>query len=136
MMEAQTNVSDAVAKAASAVAQAILTDMLTGNHPARRARAAKPKIDDGSRDKAEQFIQSVHVAVMMQLNTFTNERMKILYALSFMCGGIAQVWAENKTNMILSHSSTFSTLAELLAGIKRTFGDPGQERRAYTNYTP
>jgi len=30
--------------------------------------------------------------------------------------------------MILSHSSTFSTLAELLAGIKRTFGDPDQER--------
>jgi len=59
----------------------------------------------------------------MQLNMFTVERMKILYALSFMCGGIVQVWAENETNMILSHS-TFSTFSELLAGIKRTFGDP------------
>jgi len=60
----------------------------------------------------------------MQLDTFADERMKILYALSFMCGGIAQVWAKNETNAVLSHSSTFTTLAELLAGIMRTFGYP------------
>ena len=65
---------------------------------------------------------------MMQLNTFVDERMKILYALSFMHGGIAQVWAKNETNVVLSHSSTFSTLAELLAGIERSFRDPNQER--------
>src|SRR5882724_6192253 len=56
---------------------------------------------------------------MMQLNTFVDERMKILYALSFMHGVIAHVWAKNETNTILSHSSTFSTLAELLVGIER-----------------
>jgi len=32
-----------------------------------------------------------------------DERMKILYALSFMKGGIAQVWAKNKTNVVLFH---------------------------------
>src|SRR5882724_806819 len=67
---------------------------------------------------------------MMQLDTFMDERMKILYSLSFMHGGIVQVWAKNKTNVILSHSSTFSTLAELLASIERTFGDPDLERMA------
>ena len=55
-----------------------------------------------------------------------------MYALSFMCGGIALVWAENKTNVVLSHTSMFSTLAGLLAGIERTFGDPDQERTAHT----
>ena len=30
----------------------------------------------------------------MQLNMFADKRMKILYALSFMHGGIAQVWAK------------------------------------------
>jgi len=59
----------------------------------------------------------------MQLDTFTDERMKILYALSFMCGEIAQVWAENETDAILSYTSTFATLAELLSSIERTFGD-------------
>src|SRR5882672_3324403 len=66
----------------------------------------------------------------MQLDTFVDERMKIPYTLSLMHGGIAQVWAENKTNMVLSHTSMFTTLTELLAGIMRTFGDPDQERMA------
>jgi len=57
--------------------------------------------------------------------------MKILYALSFMHGGIAQVWAKNETNMVLSHTSMFSTLVGLLAGIERTFSDPDQERTAH-----
>jgi len=69
---------------------------------------------------------------MMQLNTFKDKRMKILYALSFIHGGIAQVWAENKTNVVLSHTFTFSTLMEILASIKRTFSDPDWERIACT----
>ena len=66
----------------------------------------------------------------MQLDMFADERMKILYALTFMHGGIAQVWAENGTNAILSYTSMFTTLAELLSSIKRTFRDPDQERMA------
>ena len=57
--------------------------------------------------------------------------MKILYALSFMHGGIVQGWAENETNAVLAHMSMFSTLVELLASIKRTFGDPDWERMAH-----
>jgi len=119
-------------KAVSAIVQAILMIMLTGSHLSRSARAAEPERFDGSRDKAEQFIQSIHIAVTMQLDTFADERMKILYALSFMCGGIAQVWAKNETNVVLSLTSTFSTLVELLAGIKRAFGDPDWERTVCT----
>jgi len=39
----------------------------------------------------EEFIQAVRIAVTMQADTFADERMKILYMLSFMCGGTAQV---------------------------------------------
>src|SRR5882724_9976286 len=130
-MEAQTDITDAVAEAMLAVVQAILMNMPTGGHSSRGARAAELESFYGSRDKAEQFIQSIHITIMMQLNMFADERMKILYALSFICGGIVQVWAENETNVVLSHSSTFSTLAELLAGIKRTFSDLDQERIAH-----
>ena len=90
-MEAQTDVSDAAAKAVSAVAQAILINMPTRSHSSRGDRAAEPESFDRSRDKAEQFVQSVLIAVTMQLDMFADERMKILYALSFMHGGIAQV---------------------------------------------
>ena len=64
----------------------------------------------------------------MQLDAFTDERMKIQYTLSFMWGGMAQVWAANNTSAILDNMSSFGTLAELLASIERTFGDPDWER--------
>src|SRR5882724_10846406 len=68
----------------------------------------------------------------MQLNAFTDERMKILYTLSFMWGGMAQVWAANETSVILDNMSSFGTLMELLASIERTFGDPDWERTTCT----
>ena len=91
---------DTAAKAASAVAQAILTNMPTGTHSSRGVKAANPECFNGSRDQAEQFFQSICIAITMQLNMFVDKRMKILYTLSFMCGGIAQVWADNETNVI------------------------------------
>ena len=80
----------------------------------------------------EQFIRSVCIAVTMQLDAFADKRMKILYTLSFMHGGMAQVWAANKTSAILDNTSSFSTLAELLTSIERTFGNPDRERTACT----
>ena len=68
----------------------------------------------------------------MQLNTFLDKRMKILYPPSFMHGGMAQVWAANETNLVLANISTFTMLVELLVCIKRTFGDPDLERTAHT----
>ena len=61
-MEAQTNILDAVAKTMLTVAQAILTNMPTGSHSSRGARAAEPESFDGSRDKAEQFVQSICIS--------------------------------------------------------------------------
>src|SRR5882724_2622386 len=69
----------------------------------------------------------------MQINAFADERMKILYVLSFMSGGMAQVWAANKTSMTLAIMSKFNTLEVLLMSIKKSFGDPDRERMALCN---
>ena len=45
----------------------------------------------------EEFIWAIWITVTMQADTFEDERMKVLYALSFMHGGMAQVWAANET---------------------------------------
>ena len=66
-MESQSDISDTATKATSAVGQTILMSMPTGSHPSNR-----------SRDKAEQFVWSVHIAVMMQLDMFSDKSMKIL----------------------------------------------------------
>ena len=55
-MEAPTDILDAPAKAALAIVQAILMNMLTRSHLSRGARAAKPESFDGSRDKAEKLV--------------------------------------------------------------------------------
>src|SRR5882724_8131619 len=68
----------------------------------------------------------------MKINAFANERMKILYALSFMSGGMAQVWAANETSVTLANMSTFNTLEGLLTSIENTFRDPDRERMACT----
>src|SRR5882724_12610369 len=66
----------------------------------------------------------------MQIDAFADKRMKILYALSFMRRGMAQVWAANETSAVLANMLTFNTLEGLLASVERTFGDPDKERTA------
>src|SRR5882724_1552139 len=68
----------------------------------------------------------------MQIYAFANERMKILYMLSFMGGGMAQVWEANETSTTLANMSTFNTLEALLMSIEKTFGDLDRERMACT----
>jgi len=71
-LEAQGDVTNAATKAVSSIAQAILTNIpvATGSCLSRNTRPAEPESFDGSRDKAEQFFQSIHIAITMQLNTF------------------------------------------------------------------
>ena len=131
MLDAPENVANVASQAASAVAQMILTNIqaLTGGQLTRNAKAADPETFDRSREKTEQFIQSVHITVTMQIDAFADERMKILYTLSFMSGGMAQVWAANEISVTLANTSTFNTLEGLLMSIKKTVGDPDRERK-------
>ena len=61
--------------------------------------------------------------VTMQADTFVDERMKILYVLSFMCGGTAQVWAANETMAVIMGTSQMQTLDIFLESVEKTFGD-------------
>src|SRR5882724_4776094 len=72
------------------------------------------------------------MAVTMQINASADERMKLLYVLSFMSGEMAQVWVANKTSMALANMSTFNTLKGLLTSNERTFRNPDRERMACT----
>jgi len=58
----------------------------------------------------EQFIQSICIAVTMQIDAFIEEKMKILYTLSIMSGGMTHVWAANETITTLANISIFNTL--------------------------
>src|SRR5882724_4354951 len=133
-MDSPDDIANVDSQAVLAVAHTILTSMQTSarGQPTRNAKASDPEFFYGSWETMEQFVQSICIAVTMQLDAFTDKKMKILYTLSFMWGGMAQVWAANKTSAVLDNTSSFGTLAELLALIKRTFGNPDWERTAHT----
>ena len=67
----------------------------------------------------------------MQADTFMDERMKILYALSFMCRGTAQVWAANEIMAVITGTSQMQTLDIFLDNIEKTFRDPDQAWTAH-----
>ena len=68
----------------------------------------------------------------MQADTFADKRMKVLYALSFMHGGMAQVWAANETMAVITGSSQMQTLDTFLESVEKTFRDPDWEWTACT----
>ena len=78
----------------------------------------------------EEFVRAIQITVTMQADTFANEKMKILYALSFMHRGTAQVWAANETTAVINGTSQMQTLDIFLENIKQTFGDPDRARMA------
>ena len=78
-METQDNVLDAAAKAKSSVVQATLSNVSMGGHSSLwGARAAKPEAFDRIREKTEQFFWAIHIMVAMQMDTFMDERKKVL----------------------------------------------------------
>ena len=66
----------------------------------------------------------------MQADAFADEKMKVLYALSFMCGGMAQVWAVNETMAVITGTSQMQTLDIFLESVEKAFGDPDQAQTA------
>ena len=67
----------------------------------------------------------------MQADTFTDKRMKILYVLSFMHRGMAQVWAANDTMAVITRTSQMQTLVIFLESVKKTFEDLDQAWTAH-----
>ena len=91
MLQAQGDVNNAAVKAVSAVAQAILGNTSTVSHLSQSAKEAKLESFDESKEKREQFVWAICIMVMMQIDTFVDKRMKILYVLLFMDGWMALV---------------------------------------------
>ena len=123
-----TNVASATA---SAVVQAIAANpqasipIQTSHNPTQSPKAADPELFDGNWDQTEEFVRAIQIVVTMQADTFVDKRMKILYVLSFMHGGAAQVWAVNETIMVvITGTSQMQTLDIFLESVEKTFGDP------------
>ena len=130
MANTRDDITNVALATASAVAQAIAANsqasipVQTSHTSTRNAKAADPEPFDGNRDKTKEFMRAVQIMVTMQADTFAVKRMKILYALSFMHGGTAQVWAANETMAVINGTTQMQTLDIFLEDVEKTFGDP------------
>src|SRR3979490_1840507 len=55
-----------------------------------------------------------------------------MYALSFMTGGSAEVWAHNETQAVIDGTTSLSTFEEFIKQVENAFGDPDCSRTART----
>ena len=130
-----TNVASAtafaMAQAFAVNSQASIT--IQTSHPSiQNAKAAGPEPFNGNRDKIEEFVRAVRIAVTMQADTFADKRMKIIYALAFMHGGMAQVGAVNETMTVINGTTQMQTLDILLEDVEKTFRDLDRAHTART----
>ena len=121
--------ADAVAQAITMNPQASIP-VQTSHNLIRSTKAADPEPFDWNRDQTKEFVRAIRITVTMQADTFTDARMKVLYVLSFMHRGTAQVWAANETMAVITGTSQMQTLDTFLESVEKTFGDPDWARTA------
>jgi hypothetical protein len=126
-MNTQNNIVNTTSQAAVAAAQQIIPPA-----PPKSIKAADPEKFSGDRAEAEGFIRALRLAIAVQPGSFPDERTKILYALSFMTGGSAQIWAHNETEAVINGESILQTFEDFAKRVEEAFGDPDRARTART----
>jgi Zinc knuckle len=132
-LNSQNNLVEATSNAAVAAAQRLAAPAPPHNTPSiRTIKAADPERFSGNRAETEGFIRALRLSIAIQPECFPDERTKLLYALSFMTGGSAQIWAHNQTEAIISGTSYISSLDEFIDQVEEIFGDPDRATTART----
>jgi Retrotransposon gag protein/Zinc knuckle len=137
LMGSQDDLVNAASTAAVAAAQQFVTPpppptFLSAPSTNRSVKAADPDKFSGDRGETEGFIRALKLAVAVRPGSFPDERTKLLYALSFMTGGSAQIWAHNETEAILNGTSSIMTFEDFTKRVEEAFGDPDRASTART----
>jgi len=129
----QGNLANAASAAAIAATQQMVGHIPPPTPPSHRSiKAADPEKFSGDRADTEGFIRAVKLSIAIQPGSFPDNKTKMLYALSFMSGGSAAIWAHNKTQAIIDGTSLITTFDEFTKQVEEAFGDPDRARTART----
>ena len=80
----------------------------------------------------DRFIRALNLSITIQPRSFPYARTKMLYALSFMSGGSAHIWAQNETDTVIRGTSSFKTFEDFTNKVEEMFGGPDSARTACT----
>lgn len=97
-------------------------------------KAAEPPIYNGDRATAREWMKAVRVYIELTPSKFPtgDERRKILWALSYIRGGSAGVWAENHSEAMLSDAKEdpFKTFQEFMSAFEQSYCEYDRAERA------
>jgi len=93
-----------------------------------QGEAAKPPLFDGEREKVVGFINACRLYIGMRMKRVGEEE-KILWVLTYVQGGVAEVWKENVLEERRQEMSTVETVEELFTKMREEFGEFDEESR-------
>lgn len=103
----------------------------------REPKVADPPTFSGNRNETQSFIRSVRTVFTLAPSRFPvgDENRKILFALGFMQGGTAGIWANNHANAILDPNTPnpFATFQDFQDTFERAFGSADRAQKARTD---
>jgi len=83
---------------------------------------------DGEREKVVEFINAYHLYISMRMKG-TGEEEKILWVLTYVQGGVAEVWKENVLEERKQGILVVKTVEELFTKMREEFGEFDKESR-------
>jgi len=83
---------------------------------------------DGKREKVVGFINACRLYISMRMKG-TGEKEKILWVLTYVQGGVAEVWKENVLEERRQRVSAVETVEELFTKMREEFGEFDEESR-------
>ena len=93
-----------------------------------QGEAAKPPLFDGEREKVVGFINACRLYISMRMKGVGEEE-KILWVLTYIQGGVAEVWKENVLEERRQGMSAVETVEELFTKMREEFGEFDEESR-------
>ena len=89
-----------------------------------RAKVAVPDVFNGEMDATDRFIKQLGLYFLARPADFPMDIDRIVFALSYMKGGTAGVWADQVTETILEGGIPYIDYPEFSRALKARFGDP------------
>src|SRR5882762_3229565 len=103
----------------------------------KKVKVPTPNIFDGKRNKVEHFIRQCSLVFAGDPTNFAGSTNKITYALSLICGGLAQEWAGLKLDQRTAAANgepnavdPFTGWIDFVYQLEEHFGDPNKEETA------
>jgi len=90
--------------------------------------AAPPPKFSGERNQVVGFINACHLFIQMRMGQ-VGSRSRISWVLSYVQGGVAEIWKDNVLDEITKGTSAVNTEEELFTKIQQEFGEFDEESR-------